>query len=121
MHTTQAATTPATPAPRRILAKHLALALVTARMGLSSPHLARFAATTGHPNYFGSCRPRMPWQAPGPHAHLDHDTPAFLLMHTGDIAEVIERTRRNHGRDEVRRTWGLGIRQLRALNLHLAA
>lgn len=117
-----AASTAATaPAPRRILAEHLELALVAARMRLSSPHLARFAATTGHPNYFGSCRPRTPWKAPVTHAHPGHNTPALLTMATGDIAKVIERTRLNHGRDEVRRTWGLGIRQLRALNLRRPA
>lgn len=37
----------------------------------------------------------------------------FAVMHTGDLDRVLERTRLEHGLDEVRRTWGIGYRRLK--------
>ncbi|MBL0720213.1 hypothetical protein JI742_09955 [Piscinibacter sp. Jin2] len=111
-HTAQAASAPATPAPRRITLAHVELAIHTARTCRRDVHLAGFAAMTGYPAFFHSC--------PGPtkrRPHHGHNTPAFIPMDTGLIAELIKRTCRTHGRDEVRRTWGLGIRELQAQDL----
>jgi hypothetical protein len=40
-------------------------------------------------------------------------------MHRGHLAELIERTRTLHGLPEVRKTWGAGLRALKAEPRHI--
>jgi len=41
------------------------------------------------------------------------------LMERGHVAELILRTRMNHGLAEVRKTWGAGLRSLQAEPRHV--
>lgn len=107
-HTAQAATKPATPAPRRILAKDLQLVLVSRRMAQHQPALAQFAAMTGYPMVFTGCTTRRFGLA------KEATQPTASPMWTGDLASLASRTQREHGGAEVRRIWGRGIRSLMA-------
>lgn len=108
MHTAQAASAPATPAPRRILAKDLQLVLVSRRMSNRQPALAQFAAMTGYPMVFNGCATRRFGLA------KEATQPTVSPMWTGDLGSLAARTQREHGGAEVRRIWGRGIRSLMA-------
>lgn len=112
MHTAQAASAPATPAPRRILADHLQLVLVAHRMARHNTDLAQFAARSGHMPLLNACRcGKRPLTAFDSQAA---STPAVAPMWAGNIDNVFSRTQRQHGGAEVRRIWGRGIRSLLA-------
>lgn len=74
----------------------------------------RTAAFTQAPFWMPTCKDALrARRLGGSHAHKvlrQHFSP----MHTGDMDKVLERTRREHGLQEVRRTWGAGYRALQA-------
>lgn len=106
-HTAQAASAPATPAPRRILAKDLQLVLVARRLA-HQPALAQLAAMTGYPTVFTGC---TTWRFG---LAKEATQPTASPMWTGGLASLAARTQRQHGAAEVRRIWGRGIRSLMA-------
>lgn len=59
-----------------------------------------------HPSTGGDCRTSMPWR--------DHGGPSVCPWTSGLISRLVERTHREHGRREVLRTWGAGMRALLA-------
>lgn len=83
------------------------LAWVTARARQFGMSLDRFAAYTDCPLLGIDCddaiRGRMPYRLPPCH---------FLPMSRGGMDRVLNRTRMEHGLQEVRRTWGAGYRSL---------
>lgn len=109
----QPTTATAQPAPRRILAEHLQLALVARRAARHSPQgLAQFAAYTGCAPLFNDCTPQP--KRIGAYEKRCASTPLVSPMWTGHIEKLALRTQREHGRREVLRIWGLGVRGLKA-------
>lgn len=87
-----------------------------------------------------SCSPALCVLSPGPWLPVDcatssrHSRPGLIadaqrlglarqpqpqLLMRGHIARLIERTRREHGLAEIRRTWSTGLRTLRAEPRHV--
>lgn len=71
--------------------------------------LARCAAYTQNPHLNISCREAMRGHRPYP-LQQHHFSP----MHQGDMQRVLARVRCEHGLPEVKRTWGAGLRAMRA-------
>lgn len=78
---------------------HLQLALLARRT-----RTGRWCAYSTHPATGGACDSRKPWPA--------HGGPLLSPWFAGDIAKLAERTHRERGLREVRRTWGAGVRAL---------
>lgn len=87
-----------------IRADHLELCMATRRMH----GVARFAAMSDGTDT-NSCSRRSG------HYRIQHG-PLMVPMNRGQMRTVVERTRLHHGLDEVRRTWGIGLRAMRAAN-----
>jgi hypothetical protein len=83
--------------------------LVAARHGPPTSHLGRFAAYTQVPHLHDACRQAKRGLKPIRMMELH-----FSALHRGDLLRVLERTRLEHGLPEVRRTWGAGLRALKA-------
>ena len=104
------AATTASASVRIIKAEHVLLALVSrkiaARQVADGQRGLRWAAmSNGH--YTPSCRPHV--------ARFCHPRPPLLQpMERGNLRELVERTRWLRGLDEVRRTWGCGLRAMLA-------
>jgi hypothetical protein len=71
--------------------------------------LVRCAAYTQNPLLNISCLDASRGMRPHPVLRSN-----FSPMHSGDMWQVLERTRYEHGLAEVRRTWGAGPRAMRA-------
>lgn len=95
---------------QRIKAEHVELAAVTAKMLRRNSTLGRFAAIARQQVSIATCadlgRMGKPW------ANASVLCPGFIPMDRGYIRRCFERTRRERGLHEVRRTWGAGIRAL---------
>ena len=83
-------------------------ALMCARVASIRP-IGRFAALTNNPLLNISCREARRGSRPYP-LQVHHLSP----MYRGDLDHVLERVRLEHGLAEVRRTWGAGMRALKA-------
>lgn len=76
--------------------------------------LARCAAYTQNPCLTPmACREARRWPA-GVRPRRVEIVGHFGPMHAGDLVELLQRVRREHGLAEVRRTWGAGMRALQA-------
>lgn len=109
---------------RRIPLDHVKLAAVHAgRMRRVAPGLAPLAAMTGVPGHV-RCTDRVrhrisPANSPYARLQLTHGrAPLITPLMRGDLASLVERTRLHYGLAEVRRTWGSGLRALRAEPRH---
>lgn len=99
-----------TPSPRYIKAEHVLLALVTRKIAAMQvahgERGSRWAAMSNGVNTQSCDRRRGAYRLPYP--------PLLLPMNHGELRQAVERTRLVGGLAEVRRTWGCGLRVLRA-------
>ena len=106
-----------------IRADDLPLVLAAARMRRrNTGRTCQLCALTPAPVIQVDCTSSSRWTRPG----LRDDARRFgigqsrvMPMQRGHIALVYERINRDHGRREVLRTWGAGIRTLRAEPRHV--
>lgn len=97
-----------------ISAEQLKLALVASRINRLTGKRTRWAAMSATTRVsMGCARGGRHWVPPLP-------VPSLLTpMERGDLFKAIERTRLHAGTAAVRRTFGAGIRALRAENAHI--
>ena len=97
-----------------ISADQLKLALVARRINRLTGKRTRWAAMSATTRVSMGCVP------PGRHWVRPLPMPSMLMpMERGDLFKAIERTRCVAGTAAVRRTFGAGIRALRAENAHI--
>lgn len=84
-----------------------AMVKLKTNVGRDKPH-GRCAAFTQNPHLNISCR-----EARRGHRPYPHQPHHFGPMHQGDMEKVLERARWA-GLSEVRKTWGAGVRALKA-------
>jgi hypothetical protein len=96
---------------RHIDAEHVRLVLFSTKLARRNPDLCqRWAAMSEHSWAPYGCRSRLSREPEGRRAL----PPMFGPMERGRLCEVVERTRAFRGLDEVRRTWGKGLKAMRA-------
>jgi hypothetical protein len=106
-------TTPVKTIPIKAVSDALMCAVIRLKMRGREPHgksLARTAAFTQVPHPFvHRCLEAMRG-----HARRPHQPWYFSPMDAGDLEHLLRRARIEHGRAEVRKTWGCGVRVLQA-------
>lgn len=109
--------------PITIRAQDLHLLLAAARLRrFTHGRTCQLCALSAAPLIEVDCATSSRWTRPGAidDARRFGLNPARVTpMQRGHIAQVYERTNREHGRREVLRTWGAGIRALRAEPRHV--
>ena len=106
-----------------IRADDLPLVLAAAKMRRrTAGRTCQLCALTPAPVIRVDCAANSQWIRPGLAAEARRvgiGQSRVMPMQRGHIALVYERTNRQHGRREVQRTWGAGIRTLRAEPRHV--
>ncbi|PKO30474.1 MAG: hypothetical protein CVU36_08645 [Betaproteobacteria bacterium HGW-Betaproteobacteria-9] len=100
--------------------EHLRLVLASAKLRrYTSGGTCLLAAYTAAPLLRADCSSRSRQRMREDAVHRGEHAPMVTLMERGHVAELILRTRMNHGLAEVRKTWGAGLRSLQAEPRHV--
>lgn len=95
--------------------EHLQLALASAKLRRHTRGgTCLLAALTSAPVLRADCSSRSRQRMLADAKLHGHSKPMVTLMERGHMAELIFRTRLEHGLAEVRKTWGAGLRALQA-------